>query len=234
MVLFLVRVLKFSLTGFSLFRNCFSKIYAELLNNSKLDQSGTPNLSTRFLTFTGNALNFLYFGSKIRFQSHFISRGNNFHWTLKYDDAFRGGDLHICERSCALDVQTELHFWGIDDLHLEVDVLSSSDLSRNSYSWAILPQGLFPKQILQKSDKGQIFYWSSQTALGSGGCSLFDCHQLKNLKTISDLYNLTPKYFWPLLPNTSAQRVPEPDPIPGISFDTRPDPIQFWKSSGSG
>ena len=25
----------------------------------------------------------------------------------------------------------------------------------------------------------------------------------------------------------SAQRVPEPDPIPGISFDTRPDPIQF-------
>ena len=25
----------------------------------------------------------------------------------------------------------------------------------------------------------------------------------------------------------SAQRVPEPDPLPGISFDTRPDPIQF-------
>ena len=35
-----------------------------------------------------------------------------------------------------------------------------------------------------------------------------------------------------LEPNTealwgSAQRVPEPDPLPGISFDTRPDPIQF-------
>ena len=26
---------------------------------------------------------------------------------------------------------------------------------------------------------------------------------------------------------TSAQRVPEPDPLPGIYFDTRPDPIQF-------
>ena len=26
---------------------------------------------------------------------------------------------------------------------------------------------------------------------------------------------------------TSVQRVPEPDPIPGISFATRPDPIQF-------
>ena len=26
---------------------------------------------------------------------------------------------------------------------------------------------------------------------------------------------------------SSAQRVPEPDPLPGIFFDTRPDPIQF-------
>ena len=26
---------------------------------------------------------------------------------------------------------------------------------------------------------------------------------------------------------SSAQRVPEPDPLPGISLDTRPDPIQF-------
>ena len=26
---------------------------------------------------------------------------------------------------------------------------------------------------------------------------------------------------------SSAQWVPEPDPLPGISFDTRPDPIQF-------
>ena len=94
--------------------------------------SGTPNLSTRFLTFTGNASYFLYFGSKIRFQSRSISRQQ---FSLNtYDDAFRGGDLHICERSCALDVQTELHFWGIDDLHLEVDLLSSSDLSHNCYS----------------------------------------------------------------------------------------------------
>ena len=28
-------------------------------------------------------------------------------------------------------------------------------------------------------------------------------------------------------PTISAQQVPEPDPLPGISFDTRPDPIQF-------
>ena len=30
-----------------------------------------------------------------------------------------------------------------------------------------------------------------------------------------------------LLAVISVQRVPEPDPLPGISFDTRPDPIQF-------
>ena len=32
----------------------------------------------------------------------------------------------------------------------------------------------------------------------------------------------------------SAQRVPEPDPLPGIPFDTRRNRIQFWKSLGSG
>ena len=161
MVLFLVRVPKFSLTGFSFFLeiaslksmlnywrveqihpNCFRTdcwwcqnlccFCPELFSqktNPYLTISGTPNLSTRFLTFTGNASNFLYFGSKIRFQLQSISRQQ---FSLN-TDAFRGGDLHICERSCALDVQTELHFWGIDDLHLEVVVLFSSDLSRNSY-----------------------------------------------------------------------------------------------------
>ena len=33
---------------------------------------------------------------------------------------------------------------------------------------------------------------------------------------------------------SSAQQVPVPDLLTGISFDTRPYPIQFWKSSGSG
>ena len=32
----------------------------------------------------------------------------------------------------------------------------------------------------------------------------------------------------------SAQWVPEPDLLLGIFFDTRPDPIQFWKWSGLG
>ena len=33
--------------------------------------------------------------------------------------------------------------------------------------------------------------------------------------------------FASLFDMCSAQRVPEPDPLPGISFDTRPDPIHF-------
>ena len=33
---------------------------------------------------------------------------------------------------------------------------------------------------------------------------------------------------------SSAQQVPVPDLLTGISFDTQPYPIQFWKSSGSG
>ena len=41
-------------------------------------------------------------------------------------------------------------------------------------------------------------------------------------------------YFTFRLTVSSAQRVPEPDPLPGISFDTRPDPIQFWKLSDGG
>ena len=34
--------------------------------------------------------------------------------------------------------------------------------------------------------------------------------------------------------SNSAQRVPEPDTLPSIFVYTRPDLIQFWKSSGSG
>ena len=55
-------------------------------------------------------------------------------------------------------------------------------------------------QFLQKSDKGQIFYWSRHTALGSGGCLVVCHHAQKHEKSpISDLFNLTPKYFLPLL-----------------------------------
>ena len=35
-----------------------------------------------------------------------------------------------------------------------------------------------------------------------------------------------PKMIYPGT-GTSAQQVPEPDPLLGISFDIRPDPIQF-------
>ena len=52
---------------------------------------------------------------------------------------------------------------------------------------------------------------------------------LTYLIPIFNIYNNTeaeraPEFCCPLF---SVQRVPEPDPLPGISFDTRPDPIQF-------
>ena len=71
-------------------------------------------------------------------------------------------------------------------------------------------------QFLQKSDRGQIVYWSIQTALGSGSCSLFVCHHAQKPEScpISDLFNLIPKYFLPLPPST--------DPVPPSTNQYRP------------
>ena len=124
--------------------------------------SGTPNLSTRFLTFTGTALNFLYFGWKIRFQLHSSISRQQFSLNT-YDDAFRGGDLHICERSCALDVQTELHFWGIDDLHLEV------------------LEGLFPKNKYFKE-----IFWTNVVLIMKACCLMKYFTQTNILKKHSE------------------------------------------------
>ena len=60
-------------------------------------------------------------------------------------------------------------------------------------------------EFLQESDKGQIFYWSIQTC-SSIRLLFFDCRLIVTMlkKTqncpISDFFNLTPKYFLPLLP----------------------------------
>ena len=42
---------------------------------------------------------------------------------------------------------------------------------------------------------------------------------------VQEAFSYTPVKI--LVLGDSVQRVPEPDPLPGISFDTRPDPIQF-------
>ena len=36
----------------------------------------------------------------------------------------RRGGLHICEQNCALIVQSDLDYWGLDDVHLQVSVVS--------------------------------------------------------------------------------------------------------------
>ena len=33
------------------------------------------------------------------------------------------GGLHICEQNCALIVQSDLNYWGLDDIHLQVENL---------------------------------------------------------------------------------------------------------------
>ena len=79
-------------------------------------------------------------------------------------------------------------------------------------------------QILQESDKGQIFYWSIQT------CTrirlLFDRSIAIMLKKpqncpISDFFDLTPKYFLPLLPYTDLVP-PSTDPVPPSTNQYRP------------
>ena len=81
------------------------------------------------------------------------------------------------------------------------------------------------KVKLQESDKGQIFYWSIQT------CSrirlLFDWLSIVTMLKkpqncpISDFFNLTPKYFLPLLPYTDLVP-PSTDPVPPSTNQYRP------------
>ena len=54
----------------------------------------------------------------------------------------------------------------------------------------------------------------------SAGCSNIS-------KTLFTVFPAIMQYLSSAVFAASVQRVPEPDPIPGISFDTRPDPIHF-------
>ena len=83
--------------------------------------------------------------------------------------------------------------------------------------------------ILQESDKGQIFYWSIQT------CSrirrLIGWWIVTMLKkpqncSISDFFDLTPKYFLPLLPYTDLVP-PSTDPVPPSTNQYRPILTQY-------
>ena len=69
--------------------------------------------------------------------------------------------------------------------------------------------------LLQESEKGQIFYWSIQTCsrimLLFGGL-LTMLKKTQNCP-ISDFFDLTPKYFLPLLPYTDLVP-PSTDPVP--------------------
>ena len=66
-------------------------------------------------------------------------------------------------------------------------------------------------------------------ALGSGGCLfVVCCHHAQKPENgpISDLFNLTPKYFLPLLPYTDLVP-PSTDPVPPSSNQYRPKVTQY-------
>ena len=73
--------------------------------------------------------------------------------------------------------------------------LSQPELLSSKFLW------LAHRLLLQKSDKSQIFYWSSQTALGSGcrliGWWIVNHAQKPENGPISDLFNLTQNTFCP-------------------------------------
>ena len=109
---------------------------------------------------------------------------------------------------------------------------------------------LYYRIILQESDKSQIFYWSSQTALGSGSwLSIVDglLTMLKNLKTalfqtfstwhrilsaLTALYWPSTAFYWPS--TTKYQPVPpSTDPVPSCINYYRPLLIQYHQVSTS-
>ena len=55
----------------------------------------------------------------------------------------------------------------------------------------------------------------------------FFSNRMNLIKNISKHVAKSPRSFCCFGFASSAQQVPEPDPLPGISLDTRPDPIQF-------
>ena len=69
--------------------------------------------------------------------------------------------------------------------------------------------------FLQKSDKSQIFYWSSQTALGSGSCSIDGLSPCSKTWKRPYFRHFQPdtEYFLPLLPYTDLVP-PSIDPVP--------------------
>ena len=81
-----------------------------------------------------------------------------------------------------------------------------------------------PKPFLQKSDKGQVFYWSSQTSTRFSRLVVTMLKKPQNCP-ISDFFILTPKYFlpycliltWNRLLLTQYHQVPTgTDPVPSL------------------
>ena len=104
--------------------------------------------------------------------------------------------------------------------------MSTLNVSGENFEEGVIKKPLFHHSFfrLQKSDKGQIFYWSTQTALGSGGCRLssIGCNHAQKtsklpyfrlfrpdtqiLSALTALYWPSNAFYWPS--TTGYQPVP--------------------------
>ena len=141
-----------------------------------------------------------------------------------------------CAMSCADSVNVVTYYVSFCDyktvsLFFAPKTAVSEYFLTSSMPWVTCKKNLECKIyiicFLQESDKSQIFYWSSQTALGSGGCRRW-LTMLKNLKTalfqtfstwhrilsaFTALYWPSTAFYWPS--TTKYQPVPPyTDPVP--------------------
>ena len=106
------------------------------------------------------------------------------------------------------------------------DYFSSFEIS---YIWKWCSENYYRSLIKVKFSTDQV-----RRALGSGGCSFVVCHHAQKPENgpNSDLFNLTPKYFLPLLP-CSDLVPPSTEPVPPSTKQCCPILTQYHNASTS-
>ena len=150
-----------------------------------------------------------------------------------YQTYINWGVSKICPK--IMSFSASRFIWGIVDR-----VLPSQDLlnrQRHQFQEVGAPNRVSGKTM--KFSNGKVFKFIKTKRIHYDEVTLFRLRiprllvlaggTLQNLTNIYNFTNVTSTKFFLALSwhEGSAQRVPEPDPLPGISFDTRPDPIQF-------
>ena len=75
------------------------------------------------------------FQSVLDFYRCFL-RAQNMSFLIQF--LLRRGGLHICQQNCALIVQSDLDYWGLDDIHLQVLQPCPQKVTSNSKKLLVL------------------------------------------------------------------------------------------------